>query len=276
MGYFGYYDGKYCKSGEIAIPLTDRAVYFGDGVYDAVLGINGRFYLLEEHLRRFFNNVCAIGLSLPYTEGRLRAIIETLAEGAHGTQFLYLQATRGASVRDHAPKEEGAHLLVTLTEAEPPVTTPLSLIGVEDTRYAMCHVKTLNLLPNVLAARQARKLGADEAVFLYRGTVREGARSNLFLLRDGTLYTHPTDEHILPGIMRSHLVKTAVRLGIPVCEEAFTEGELTDAEGVIVTATTKLARPADRYNGIPLRAPSETAQALIRAVHHDFLAFFDD
>ena len=101
MGYCGYYDGIYVKDGDVRIPLTDRAVYFGDGVYDAVLGVSGRFYLLEEHLERFFKNIDAIGLSLPYSKGRIHAIIETMADGMHGTQFLYLQAQRGLN----APEE---------------------------------------------------------------------------------------------------------------------------------------------------------------------------
>ncbi len=273
MGYFGYYDGKYYKNGEMSIPLTDRAIYFGDGVYDAVLGEAGRFYLLEEHIERFLKNATAIGLSLPYRKGRIQAIVETIADSAHGTQFLYLQATRGSSVREHAPKEENAHLLVTLTPTDAPTSAPLSLIGVEDRRYAMCNLKTLNLLPNVLAARRARDLGADEAVFLYRGTVREGSRSNISIVHDGELYTHPTDEHILPGIMRAQLLRTARRLGIAVHEETFTERELLCAQGVIVSATTKIARIADRYNGAPLPRPSETAQRLVKEMHRGFRAF---
>lgn len=273
MGYYSYYDGKYGKNGELSIPLTDRAIYFGDGVYDAVLGEAGRFYLLEEHLERFFGNIAAIGLSLPYTKGRIRAVIETIADGTHGTQFLYLQATRGASVREHAPKEEGAHLLITLSPTDAPTNAPLSLIGTEDRRYAMCNLKTLNLLPNVLAARRARDLGADEAVFLCRGKVREGSRSNISIMLDGELYTHPTDAHILPGIMRAQLIRTARRLGITVHEVAFTERDLLHSEGVIVSATTKIARIADRYNGALLPLPCDAAQRLVKQMHSDFRSF---
>lgn len=276
MGYFGYYDGTYYKNGELRVPLTDRAIYFGDGVYDAVLGDSGRFYLLNAHLSRFFQNVKAIGLALPYTPDHLKAIIETLSEGTHGTQFLYLQATRGAPLREHAPTQESTHLLVTLTQADAPTTAPLSLIGVEDCRYALCHIKTLNLLPNVLSAMRARERGADEAIFLHRGIVREGSRSNICILAEGELYTHPTDEHILPGIMRMRLLETASRLGIPVHEEPFSERELLRAEGVIVTATTKIARVANRYSGTPLPPPSDATVRLVKAMHADFGNFVHD
>ena len=273
MGYFGYYDGAYVKTGDLRLPLTDRAVYFGDGVYDAVLGFGERFYLLEEHLKRFLQNVAAIDLSLPYTEGRIRAVIETLAEGTHGTTMLYLQATRSAPMREHAPREEGAHLLITLTPTDAPTAAPITLVGEEDRRYDMCHVKTLNLLPNVLAARRARELHADEAVFLSRGVVRECSRSNIAVVLGGTLLTHPTDEHILPGIMRARLLHTAKRLAIPTEERPFTERELMRAEGVIVTSTTKIARLATHYDGYALPAPDVRAAELVRTMHRDFADF---
>ena len=88
MGYFAYYDGVYYKEGELRLPLTDRSIWFGDGVYDVAMGECGRFHLLPEHIARFLGNARQIGLSLPYSDRRLHAVIETLCDGLDGTLLL--------------------------------------------------------------------------------------------------------------------------------------------------------------------------------------------
>lgn len=272
MGFFAYYDGVYYKDKELRLPLTDRAIWFGDGVYDVAMGESGRFHLLSEHLSRFLGNARRIELSLPYSEQRLCAVIETLCDGMTGTLVLYMQATRSSAVRIHAPDEEGCHLLVTVRRVNAPVSRSLSLVGIRDVRSSMCDIKSLNLLPNVLAAREAKAKGADEAVLLFEDTVREGSHSSVSILRGDVLYTHPTDCHILPGVMRARLLKLARQAGVTVRECPFSVSEMLKSDGVLVTSTTTICRIGTRYDGEPLPSPSPLALSLSDALWRDYSA----
>ena len=187
-----------------------------------------------------------------------------------------MQAARSSAVRIHAPDEEGCHLLLTVRRVDAPSARSLSLVGVEDTRSAMCHIKSLNLLPNVLAAREAKTRGADEALFLSGDTVREGSHSNVSILRGGVLFTHPTDCRILPGVMRARLVAIAKGMGITVRERAFSVSDMLLSDGVLVTSTTTLCRLGKSYEGQPLPTPSALAVALSSALWRDYFSFVEE
>ena len=136
--------------------------------------------------------------------------------------------------------------------------TPMKTITVEDTRFLHCNMKTLNLIPTVLASMQAKSAGADEAIFHRGERVTECAHSNLSILReDGVLQTAPTDEMILPGVARAHLLQVCRAFEIPVCEEPFTVEEMMGAAEVIVTSSGTLCRPVGEIDGKPVggRAP---------------------
>jgi D-alanine transaminase len=115
------------------------------------------------------------------------------------------------------------------------LTEKVRLLTVEDTRYQFCHVKTLNLLLNCLAAEKAKRAGCDEAVFCRGNVVTEGAHSNIHIIRGGELWTHPTGSFILPGITRAHLIGHCRRMGVVVREEAFTMQQMMEADEVIMT-----------------------------------------
>ena len=125
----------------------------------------------------------------------------------------------------------------------------LKLVSTEDTRFLHCNIKTLNLLPNVMAAEKAHEAGCDECVFHRGDIVTECAHSNISILKDGVFITHPTDHYILPGISRMHLIQECRRLGIPVDETPFTMKELREADEIIVSSSTKLALRACELEG---------------------------
>jgi D-alanine transaminase len=147
------------------------------------------------------------------------------------------------------------------------------LVTVEDTRYALCHIKTVNLLPNVLASTYAEEVGADEAIFVKDGVVRECSHSNIAILSGGVLLTHPLDCHILPGIMRGALLEMAKRMGIVVEERAFSSDALFRAEGVFVTSTTRRVALANSIDGIELAPPSSLAKQLHFLFNRDFFEY---
>ncbi len=247
-----YYNGNFCKISDIRIPLTDRSIFFGDGIYDAAVGMNGKIYLEEEHLNRFFANARALDLEPGFNKAALSSILkELISKSGLQQYFLYFQLTRYSEERSHAyPKSERTNLLITIKEHSlPPPEARIKLITKEDVRYFMCNIKTLNLLPAVIAATKAERSGCEEAVFIRNGIVTECAHSNIFIVKNGILYTHPNGKLILPGITRGRVLLICERLGIKYKEIPFTVGDLRSADEILVTSTTKLCIPAAEVDG---------------------------
>ena len=165
--------------------------------------------------------------------------------------FFYIQLSRCALERAHAyPDEQKTALLITVSPfvlAAP--EKRLKLITAEDKRYGFCDVKTVNLLPAVLASHRAASVGCDEAIFVRDGVVTECAHSNIAILKDGVIITHPDSPKILPGIAKKRLLAVAANEGIEVCERPFSVEELFSADEVLVTSTTKICLAACEING---------------------------
>ena len=271
-----YYNGRISRISEVVLPLTDRAVFFGDGIYDAAMGRRGRIYLEKEHFNRFFGNARLLGIPLPLSERELAELVHGLIEeSGEDCFFLYFQLSRYGSVRSHAyEKCDRSNLLITVTPL--PLPDPkrrLSLVSYPDRRYEYCHIKTLNLLPAVLASSYASGMGADEAIF-YRGDeVTECAHSNVSILKGGSLITHPTDMRILPGTTRARLIKMCEEMGVKVEERAFTRGELARSGAVLVTSSSKLCLIAKSLDGVRLGLrEKELAEELCNRFYGEFLS----
>ncbi len=238
-----YYNGIFANKNNISIPLCDRAIFFGDGIYDAAIGRNDKIFMLNEHLDRFFKNALSLNLPLPYTREEVIQIFRRLIScSEYETFFLYFQLTRFSPERTHSYQDtDKSNLLITITPIE--ISSPaksLNLIVREDKRYKFCNIKTLNLLPAVIASREAQILGADETVFSRNGIITECAHSNVHIIRNGILITHPLDEYILPGIARAQLLSICNTLNIEVQEREFCEEELFEADEILVTSSSKL------------------------------------
>ncbi len=249
---YSYYNGKYAPTEEIAVPLTDRALYFGDGIYDAAIGRGGRIFLLSEHIDRLLGNAPKLSIPLSLTRAELESILfETVNRSGLECYFVYFQLTRNGGKRSHiANNDFGSNLLVTVSSMPPPkARQSLKLVTYEDKRFEYCNIKTLNLIPSVLAASYADECGCDEAIFHRGKTVTECAHSNISVIKDNTLITHPADNHILPGITRKHLISAAKKLGISVIERPFTLDELFDCDEAVVTSTSKLISGVSFING---------------------------
>ncbi len=255
MKTLGYYNGKYGELDEMTVPMNDRVCWFGDGVYDAGLCRNYKIFAIDEHVDRFFNSAGLIKIQMPVTKQELKDLLyEMVHKMDTGDLFVYYQVTRGTGRRKHIFTEGAGNLWITLTPAKlGDESKPIKLITTEDTRFFHCNIKTLNLIPTVMAAQKAEEAGCQESVF-YRpgGRVTECAHSNIHILQDGMLRTAPADNLILPGIGRAHLIRACKNLGIPVNETAFTLEELYDAEEVIVTSSSNLFRYANQIEGRPV------------------------
>ena len=268
MKELGYYNGTIGELGEMTVPMNDRACWFGDGVYDAQLSRNYRIFALDEHVDRFFRSASRLRIDLPLTKPELKDLLNGLVRKMDtGDLQVYYQATRGTGPRSHSfPEQEKANLWITLTpRGIDDSTDPVSLVTAEDTRFFHCDIKTLNLIPSVMASQKAKEAGCQECV-LYRpgGRVTECAHSNVHIIRDGVFRTAPADNLILPGIARAGLIRACGRLGIPVSEAPFALEELFGADEILISSSGNLCTRVSRVDG---KAVGMKREDLFRALY---------
>ena len=250
----GYYNGTWGPIDEIRVPINDRAMYFGDGVYDASVSHNGKILDFEAHMDRFIRSMDKLSIPSPMERGELEREIIEFSRKASPEKWgvIYWSATRATAPRNHAfPKGVPSNLLMTLTEVGGMRSSeiPMKLLSFEDLRFSYCDIKTLNLIPSCLAAQKAMEAGCDETVFVRDGLVTECAHSNISILKNGIFRTSQADNHILNGIARQNLIKAAKRAGIPVVEERFTFDELIDADEIIVSSSIAQLSPVCSVDG---------------------------
>ena len=268
MERLGYYNGTYGPLEEMTVPMNDRASWFGDGVYDAGPCRNYKIFALDEHIDRLFRSAAALRIQMPVSKRELKDILQTLVEKMDdGDLFVYYQVTRGTGLRKHVFTQGNGNLWITLTPAKiSDGREPIRLITTKDTRFFHCNIKTLNLIPSVMASQKAAEAGCSEAVF-YRpgGRVTECAHSNVHILKGDVLYTAPADELILPGIARAHLLAACRELGIPFREEAFDLEALFDADEIIVTSSSNLCLHACEIDGAAAGMKDERHYEMLRS-----------
>ena len=252
MKNLAYYNGKITSIEDMMIPANDRGFYFGDGIYEVAMVFNRKIFALEDHLDRMANSAALVRIELPASKEEIGHLLEELALKVESPcQFLYWQITRASSPRNHLFPEGAASNLYVYSKPWKGVemSDEYRLLSVEDTRFLHCNIKTLNLLPNVMAAQKAKEAGCSEAVFVRDGYVTEGSHSNISLIKDGVFVTHPLDNLILPGTERNHMIRYCGELGIPVEERAFTLKEMAEAEEIIVSSTSHPSMRAMELDG---------------------------
>ena len=275
MKTLGYYNGTVDELDRITVPMLDRACYFGDGVYDVTYSRNYHIYALDEHIDHFYESASLIQIQPHLSKEELKSILNSLVQKMdQGDLWVYFQLSRSTDLRTHAfPQQPHPNLWVMLKPGVIRDTyAPMRCISSEDTRFQYCNVKSLNLLPNVLATQAATAAGMDECI-LHRGeTVTECAHSNLSILKNGVLITHPANELIYAGTGRAHLMDECKRQDIPVEERTYTMAELWAADEVLVTSASALCVPVIELDGKPLggKAP-HTVRSLQDALLKDYL-----
>lgn len=253
----GYYNGKIGPLAEMTVPMFDRALYFGDGIYEATCVANGVPFALDDHLDRMYNSLRLLEIPFTMERDEVKAELQKVIDAAEPTpvQFLYWQISRGNAMRNHpfpAKDVKPSLLIYVKPHKMKDLSIPYNLISMEDIRFKLCNIKTLNLIPSVLANQRAVEAGCDEAV-LHRGSrVTECAHSNILMLKDGVLRTAPLDELILPGVTRKHLLALAKEQGIPVDERPFSMVELMNADEAIVSSSSALCIRVASIDGIPV------------------------
>lgn len=277
MKTLGYYNGCIDELENLKIPMLDRATYFGDGVYDVTYCRNYRIFSLEEHIDRFFQSAELLKITPPTSKAELADLLNALVKKLEDcNQWVYFQLSRGTDLRSHPfpAKSVPANLSVMLRPGEIRDTyRPLRCITREDTRFLHCNAKSLNLLPNILAKQAAEEAGADECILHRNGIVTECSHSNLFILQNGIMITHPANEKIYAGTGRAHLLSLCKLKGIPTEERAYTLDELMNADEVIITSASALCMRVIEVDGSPVGGKaSYTLKALQDALLQDYLS----
>ena len=267
-----FYRDRFVESGENAVPIEERAYNYGDGIYELVRFDEGRPVGLDEHLERLETSAAAVRLRLPFPLEKIREIVVEAASRVEAPVVdVYFQISRGEAPRVHAfPDAEPVLALFarpgkTYTDAFR--RAGVSVITVPDERWSNCYIKSLNLLPNVLAKQAAVDAGVYDAVFVRDGFVTEASASNVFGYHAGVFHTAPAERGILNGITRRFIIAAIRELGLPLCEErmsaTFFEQEV---EAAFITSTTMDMMPVCTINGraLPPLAEDSPVWAVLR------------
>ncbi len=252
-----YLNGELIPAEEARVPVDDRGFLFADGVYEVARVYDGRIFKMPEHLRRMAAGLAAIRIDFPEIGGLTDIAERLLYENGlrAGGATIYIQVTRGVAPRKHA-FPAGVRPTVFLA-ARPYQDAPASYwddgvaaIRYPDIRWARCDIKSVALLPNVLANQAAHEVDAFEALFVRDGVVIEGSHSNLAGVIDGAVVTYPRCNFILPGITRDTALQLARDAGIPVREGPIYDHELfTTVQELFLLGTTTEVMPVVRVDG---------------------------
>jgi D-alanine transaminase len=250
----GYINGKYISLDEPVIPIDERGHQFGDGIYEVIRVYNGKGFMMDEHLERLINSAKAIKLPIDKDADDFRHLIEEAIEKSSLKESsVYLQITRGIAPRNHLFPNVPVSISMTVKPAKPldPYLRKdgVSALFQEDERWANCYIKSLNLLPNILAKQTAYEAGCYEAILEKDGYITEGTSSNIFIVNNGKVYTTPLSRHILSGITRIAVKNICKQLDIDFIEKSFTRKEFLQSDEAFLTSTTSEILPIVLVNG---------------------------
>ncbi|MEQ9638854.1 MAG: D-amino-acid transaminase [Alphaproteobacteria bacterium] len=281
MSRIAYVNGRYVKQADAAVHIEDRGYQFADGVYEVIAVAGGRLIDEAPHMERLARSLSELQIAMPMTPAALAVVLRETARrnGVH-RGIVYLQITRGVSRRDHPFPNRPIRPAVVATARRTAPADParieagVAVITLPDIRWARCDIKSVLLLPNVLAKQAARQAGAFEAWQVADDdTVTEGASTNAWIVtQDGTLVTRPVENAILAGITRLRVLDLAREAGIPVELRAFTVAEAKTAREAFVSSTTAFVMPVTRIDDAVLGNGRAGAIALrLRSLYEGFM-----
>lgn len=251
-----YLNGNYVPAETACIPVLDRGFMFGDGVYEVLPVYSGKVFRVDEHLQRLQRSLQAVDMRCAECESELPDIFSSLIENNihQGDGFIYLQITRGVmQIRDQAYDRDMKPTVLAMCQAleypsQSKDTPGIRAITLDDNRWMDCHIKSINLLPNVLLKQQAIDAGAKEAILIRDSLAVEGTSSNLFVVKGDVIFTPPQTRYMLGGITRELIIEICTKNKILVREMQVTEDELHDADEIWMTSSTREIMPVTTLN----------------------------
>lgn len=279
MSRVAYVNGTYAPLAEAGVHIEDRGYQFADGVYEVCLVIDGAYWDQEGHLARLDRSLEALSIERPMSRHALKLVMASvIRKNRLRNALVYIQVTRGVAARNHPFPETPVSpaLVVTAKRFDPEKNARqaergVAVVTAPDNRWGRVDIKSIGLLPNVLAKEQARREGAAEAWLVRAGKVTEGCSSNAWIVTgDDTLVTHPLSPEILGGITRETVIDCAEAMQMTIEERPFTVEEAMAAKEAFITSATNLVMPVVRINGdaVGEGAPGEVARRL-RAAYID-------
>ena len=279
MSRIAYVNGRYVPLREATVNIEDRGYQFSDGVYEVCEVRGGRLVDERRHMERLARSLKELRIAMPMSGKALGVVLrEVVQRNRVRWGIVYLQITRGVSRRDHAFPPAGTAPAIVVTArnmdhaaAEKIAADGIAVITVPENRWERVDIKSVSLLPNVLAKQAARDQGAREAWFVDKqGLVTEGSSSNAWIVtREGKLVTRQVDNAILKGVTRTVVLEVLKAHGIALEERGFTVGEAQEAREAFITSASQIVTPVVRIDGRPVGngAPGLIASALRRDFH---------
>ena len=262
MSRIAYVNGLYTRHAEACVHIEDRGYQFADGVYEVWAVFGGRLADAEGHFIRLDRSLAELKIPAPMSLAALKRVLqETIRRNRVADGMVYLQITRGVARRDHAfpVPEVSPSVVVTARSidyvaAEAKAAHGVAVVTTPDIRWGRCDIKSVSLLPNVLAKQAAREQGAYEAWLVDKdGLVTEGSSTNAWIVDDqGRLRTRDLNANILRGITRTSLMALAQELQIQVIETPFTVEEAKSASEAFITAASAFVTPVVSIDGAPV------------------------
>jgi len=257
MAKISYVNGSYVNHAEACVHIEDRGYQFSDGIYEVMAFYNRKFLDADLHIERLFRSLNELQICLPMSKKSLQIIMRELLERNNRTDgTIYIQISRGVAKRDHAfPKDDAPSIVMVVTGAKSPkqseVENGVKVITQPDLRWGRRDIKTISLLPNILAKQAATAAGVREAWLVDKdGMITEGAVSNNAIVsKKGEIITHPADHNILGGITRHVVLDIARKAGFKVVERAFSLAEAKQAKEAFLTSTTSNILPVVSIDG---------------------------
>jgi len=255
-----YIDGKFYPKSEAKISVYDHGLLYGDGVFEGIRAYNGIVFKLKEHIDRLYKSAHPIFLKIPLTKAELtEAVLKTLKKNNLTNAYIRLVVTRGVGDLGLDPRKCPKATIIIITEpllqlhsaekVENGINTIITWVKRNPVDAATHEMKSLNYLNSILGKIEANNVGADEAICLDKtGYVCEGVGENIFIVRDGKLYTPPISSGALDGITRALIIRLAKKLGIEVTERNITPNELFTADEVFFTGTAAEVAPIREVN----------------------------
>ncbi len=250
-----YLNGQILPRHQAHLDIEDRAALFADGVYEVVKCFNGHARAMDRHVKRLSNSLAAIDIpETDHVKGLAQASMDLLKLNNTPNAKLYWQVSRGVAPRDHLYPANTAPTVLAIAYPTPafsdsPAPKEVACILHPDERWGRCDIKSLMLLPNVIAKNKAHAAGADEAILHKNGHVTEGTASSLYIVRRGIIVTHPADHQILPGVTRSLLLEAAHAQGIKIDQRPYNTHELLTADEVFLSVTTANIKSVVKIDG---------------------------
>lgn len=274
MGRIAYVNGRYQRHADAAVHIEDRGYQLADAVYEVWSVFGGKLADAEGHFARLARSLGELRIPEPMSRGALTIVLREVLRRNHVREgLIYLQVSRGVAPRDHAFPEGDLSPSVVITAksldraaSEAKAAKGIAVITTPENRWGRCDIKTVGLLPNVLARQAARERGAGEALFVDEmGLITEGASANAWILDgDGVLRTRDTQANILRGVTRRTLLDVIAEAGLKVEERPFTPEEMAEAKEAFITGAGSLVLPVIAIDGQPIGggAPGPVAKRL--------------